>query len=381
MHYFILANKDSYITEDSPSHIILYTDSKDRNYGGDEILELKKEFANPYSTSPTNVSRILTDFDLTSLSQLIANGEIDELGYSSSGSKCYLRYYEVEGQKELNKSYTLLCAMVRQAETWEEGVGKHFDNPKTTNGVTWTDYKSGSSWEIINSGLFDSGSRTGPGGGVWFRAKNYQSTQSFHNESADININITRIVDAHMAGDTDNHGMILKYSGSYENDETPLNLKFFSKNTHTIYAPKLEVKWDDSTHSTGTLNQLTMSGEIENHIFIKGLQPTYRESEKVRFRLGCRKKYVQRTFTNSIYSSSFYVPEGSGSYSIVDVATNTDIVPFSDYTKLSCDPTSMYFDQWLNAFEPGRYYKVLFKLKYNDGQEHIIDNDEEFKVI
>ena len=51
--------------------------------------------------------------DLTSLSQLIENGEIDELGYSSSGSKCYLRYYEVEGQKELNKSYTLLCAMVR----------------------------------------------------------------------------------------------------------------------------------------------------------------------------------------------------------------------------------------------------------------------------
>ena len=129
------------------------------------------------------------------------------------------------------------------------------------------------------------------------------------------------------------------------------------------------------------LSSSNVGGEIDNHIFIKGLQPTYRESEKVRFRLGCRKKYVQRTFTNSIHSSSFYIPEGSSSYSFVDVSTNTNIVPFSDYTKLSCDSTSMYFDQWLNTFEPGRYYKVLFKLNYSDGQEVIIDNDEEFKVI
>ena len=165
----------------------------------------------------------------------------------------------------------------------------------------------------------------------------------------------------------------------------------------------MEVRWDDSTYDyTGTFgdydeefneagggfndpqiptNELTMSGEVRNHIFIKGLQPTYRESEKVRFRMGCRKKYVQKTFTESVHTSSFHIPKGSGSYSIVDVATNTSVVPFSAYTELSADKTGMYFEQWLNTFEPGRYYKVLFKLKHNDGQEIIIDNDEEFKVI
>ena len=80
-------------------------------------------------------------------------------------------------------------------------------------------------------------------------------------------------------------------------------------------------------------------------------------------------------------TSSFYIPEGSGSYSIIDVSTNTSIVPFSAYTSMSCDSTSPYFDQWLNTFEPGRHYKILFKLKYNDGQEIIYDNDEEFKVV
>jgi hypothetical protein len=126
---------------------------------------------------------------------------------------------------------------------------------------------------------------------------------------------------------------------------------------------------------------MCLSGEIKNHIFIKGLQQTYRESEKVRFRIGCRKEFVQKTFTESVLTSSFYIPEGNGYYSIVDVNTNTPKVPFSAYTSMSCDSNSMYFDQWFNTFDPGRYYKILFKLKYDDGQESIIDNDDEFKVI
>ena len=48
MHYFIFASKDSYITEDSSGQVILYPDSTDRNYGADEILELKKEFVDSY---------------------------------------------------------------------------------------------------------------------------------------------------------------------------------------------------------------------------------------------------------------------------------------------------------------------------------------------
>ena len=97
--------------------------------------------------------------------------------------------------------------------------------------------------------------------------------------------------------------------------------------------------------------------------------------------MGCRKKYVTKTFTESMLTSSFCIPKGSGSYSIVDVTTNTTVVPFGNYTSMSADSSGMYFDQWMSGFEIGRYYKVLFKLKYNDGQEVIIDNDEEFKVI
>jgi|TARA_R110002096_G_scaffold284148_1_gene478112 hypothetical protein len=371
MHYFIFASKDSYITEDSSGQVILYPDYTDRNYGADEIIELKKEFANSYSTASYNVSRMLTQFDYTDVSASIVDGTI-------TSPKYYLRYYEVEGQSESDKTYSLSSFPISQS--WEEGVGKHFDNPKTKKGVTWTDYNSGSAWSLVADTNADSGSRT-TGGGVWITGSGYEASQSFTNQSGDMEMDVTDIVNNHL-GSLPNYGFITKFSGSYEDDGTPLHLKFFSKNTHTIYAPKLEVRWNDISFSTGSLNSLTMSGEFENHIFIKGLQPTYRESEKIRFRLGCRKKYVQKTFTESVQNATgSYVPSGRGLYSIVDVATDTPRVPFSAYTSMSCDSNSMYFDQRFNTFEPGRYYKVLFKLKYDDGQEIIYDNDEEFKVI
>ena len=376
MHYFITSSKDSYITENSPSHVILFADSTKKNYGGDEILELKKEFANSYSTSSHNTSRVLIQFNYNDISSSIVNEHI-------TNPKFYLRLYEVEGQSEINKSYTLQAFPLSQS--FEEGVGKKFDNPDVKKGVTWTDYDSGSAWSLVSNTNADSGSRT-IGGGVWITGSGYEASQSFTNQSGDIEMDVTDIVNKHLGGSNSisNNGFILKFSGSLEDDVTSHNLKFFSKQTNTIYQPKLEVRWNDCSYPNPiltTLNYITMSGEIKNHIFIKGLQSSYRESEKVRFRVGCRKKYTQKTFTESMLTSSFYIPKGSGSYSIVDVGTKTALVPFSSYTSMSADTTSMYFDQWFNSFEPGRYYKILFKINYNDGQEIIIDNNEEFKIV
>ena len=47
---------------------------------------------------------------------------------------------------------------------------------------------------------------------------------------------------------------------------------------------------------------------------------------------------------------------------------------------MSCDTTSNYFIQWMNTFEPDRAYKIIYRLKYDDGQEQIVDNNFEFKV-
>ena len=79
-------------------------------------------------------------------------------------------------------------------------------------------------------------------------------------------------------------------------------------------------------------------------------------------------------------SSGSFITEGSGSYAIKDIATDEYIVPFSGYTSMSCDSEGPYFNQWLDGFYPDRVYKILLKLKYNDGQEQTFDDDFEFVV-
>ena len=77
------------------------------------------------------------------------------------------------------------------------------------------------------------------------------------------------------------------------------------------------------------------------------------ETEKIKFRVGVRKRYIQKTFSTSVQTvTGSYIAEGSGSYSILDIATGETVVPVSPYTSLSCDSTSNYFIQWLNGFYP-----------------------------
>ena len=105
MHYFIFSSKDTYIT----------TEFQKKNFGSDEILELRKIFSGSFSTSAEAASRILIQFNYSDVSSSIVDGDI-------TSPKFYLRLYEVEGQKELDKSYSISAYPISQS--WEEGVGK-----------------------------------------------------------------------------------------------------------------------------------------------------------------------------------------------------------------------------------------------------------------
>ena len=124
-----------------------------------------------------------------------------------------------------------------------------------------------------------------------------------------------------------------------------------------------------------------MSGLADNYLYMKGLREEYREGERVKFRVGARKRYIQKTFSTSVQTiSSSWFPSNSGSYAIKDVATDEFIVPFSSYTSMSLDSNGMYFNQWMDGFYPDRVYKFQLKLKYTDGQEQTFDDDFEFIV-
>jgi len=364
MHHFILPSQDSWIS--SGSNTTTDESFKNQNFGKDQILEVKKFF---YNDSFHHQSRGLVQFsgtNFTNMSQSIVNKTI-------TNPKFYLKLYEVEGNSKLSDNYTLHIQPISQS--WVEGTGKFGDNPKNILGC---------SWENRNNVINGDTTNWADNGGTILSVSS--STQTFLNESSDIEVEVTNMVNMWLSGQEENYGMLIRISASQETDETTFcNLKFFSRNTHTIYPPRLEVRWDDHApctgSNTGSLTQLTSSGLVDNHLYCKGLQEAYKENDRVRFRVGSRKKYIQKTFANSIqtYTGSF-ITEGSGSYAIKDVATNDFIIPFSDYTSIGCNTEGMYFNQWLDGFFPDRVYKILLKLKTDDKQEQIFDGNFEFIV-
>ena len=75
------------------------------------------------------------------------------------------------------------------------------------------------------------------------------------------------------------------------------HLRFFSRETNTIFPPKLEVEWDDSSFSTGSLSDTLSSTDLENlTIYFKGLRDEYKQKSKVKFRLVGRELYPTRGF-------------------------------------------------------------------------------------
>ena len=69
-----------------------------------------------------------------------------------------------------------------------------------------------------------------------------------------------------------NNGFLLKRPDSSETSSLHLGtLKFFSKETNTIYPPKLEVEWDDSVWNTGSLSPLSSTDLERLKIYFKGI--------------------------------------------------------------------------------------------------------------
>jgi hypothetical protein len=113
-----------------------------------------------------------------------------------------------------------------------------------------------------------------------------------------------------------------------------------------------------------------------------GLRKTYKETEKPRFRMAGRERYITKTVsTTKTTQKNKLIPHGSGSYSILDVETGKTLIPFGNYSLLSTDLKSNYFKLKLDGFINNRLYRVLLRLRLNDGRYRIFDEDWEFKVV
>ena len=377
MHYFIYADADATLYEGSAT--------QSRNTGLDEILEVRKDMND--SGTVINVSRALIKFDLTEISRSVVDGLIP------STAKYYLNLYDA-GSSGLTSTSQLLYANI-VSQSWTAGEGTFHDDPETTDGVSWryrvgqTDGTQWISGSNNTGGTWYSGSATG---GQYLRF----ASQSFDYNSIDMRMDVSEPVKVwiYSGSDYSNEGFIIKRSGSVGNEDSNCpegdsseygQFKFFSRDTNTIYQPKLEVAWKDFSYGTGSNTTLSGSQLDDIVFYMKGNRDVYKENSKIKFKLAGRQRYPAKTYETTpraLQINTF--PSGTLFYSVKDALTEETIIPFDQYSAVSCDSSGHYFNLWMNGLQAERYYKLLYKFVSGSGTTNEIndihDNYFTFKV-
>jgi hypothetical protein len=348
----------------------IYLQQPEQNSGRDEILEVGKL----YYGSSKEIARSLIKFNIASISSSISDENI-------SGSwQAYINL-KASNSEEIPLEYTIYANAISQS--WSMGTGTKFDNI-TSDGVSWK-YRDGiNSWQdnvIGGTAVFTPGT-TGSAnaeGGTWYTGS--EASQSYSYESDDVRMDVTNLIKLWMSGSIPNNGFIIHHGLTNEQNTLDYGvLKFFSKETGTIYEPKLEIVWDNTIFTTGSLQPVTGVAEDGYKIVLLNLKREYPKDQRIKIRVKGRDMYPSKSFgTTFEYDQVKYLPQTTY-YQLEDYITNDVIVPFGNYSKISCDSTSNYFTLDLNTLPIRRTYRIKLKI-VESGISTIIDDKLIFEIV
>ncbi len=321
----------------------LYSQYPNRNSGLDPILEVSSYL----NKGVRYKNRYLTQFSTTEIESVV-----DDLITGSFVANLKLYNANTTG---LNLDTDLYLHTV--SGSWGMGTGRYADSPQTVDGTSWNyrDYSGSIEWET-EGGDYNSSP-------IYSQSFGYRTTK-------DVKMDVTTTVHSWYSGSTVNDGFLMRLTSSVE-DSTSTSVqplfKHFSTDTHTIYPPHLEFKWDDSTFDTGSSTSDVLTSPSAFISMYNNVGTYYSESIS-RFRIAAIPKYPTRTFqTSSLYTLNYYLPENNSLYAIKDSSTNEFVIDFdSDYTKISADATSSYFDVYMDGLQPQRTYEILIKTQINN---------------
>lgn len=363
----------------------LYSEFPNMNTGLDEIIE-----ASTYVKEDAGqVSRYLIQFSTSEMNNIIntktSNGEWT----------AYLRNFNavVTG---LNLDTKLLFYPV--AGNWGMGTGKFGDDQKVGNGVSWNwvDYSGSQLWPLSSYPTYVTASWSGSltGGGNWYTGSNLgldvTQEQTFnYSDTKDINVEVKSTVEtwfSYSLNPSDgfrNDGFLIKQTDSNEfvdNINNQKTFRYFSIDTHTIYPPQLEFRWNDFVFDTGSSTNVELPA-AESFISIYNNAGVYYSQSIPRLRFAAMPKYPDVVFqTASLYTKNYYLPQSQSFYAVKDTETNEFVIDFDDdYTRISADTTSSYFDLYCSGLEPERYYTVLVKTIIG-GTTKVFDENIMFKI-
>jgi len=214
-------------------------------------------------------------------------------------------------------------------------------------------------------------------GGTSSSIGQFSSSQHFVFEVADIKMDVTNMMIAWLNSTIPNEGLILKYTDAEEKDTKNYGkLRFYGMDTNTIYSPHIDISWDDSIFSTGSLEPVTENSKV---VYVRNLNTEYKAGNIIRLDIFSREKFPTKTFDRtSDYLHLRYLPKTTY-YSIKDGETEETIIDFDEFTKVSCDENGNYFTLNTSGFGQERFFKIIIKV-VEDGKVEYFDNNSLFKI-
>lgn len=291
------------------------------NYGGDELLVLEK----PTASIGQTCSRILINFPINTIKEEL-QGKTYSVFLNLTTSEC----------KNLCRGAIIQASNIE--DSWDEGLGKEYDDPCSTLGASWL-YRTYDQDTWTTPGAFPEGSTV--------CETEYIGEKTFR-------LDVTDLFDA---PDSTN-GIILKFGD--ETVKLGTRISFYSSQTHTVYRPCLEIQVQDQEY--------TDEGLISGSFIVSpsNLKSEYRWCTSCNICLDVLPAYPKRIYkTSSLYSTGYHLPQESY-WKLEDEYAGDTVIPYSDGTLISSTETGSFFNLNMQYLEPERYYRLVCKAKVSD---------------
>ena len=223
--------KDGSIAKQGPS----------ANFGANEILEIANR-VNPEEWHEHFIKRLLIQFELSALTAAIANTTIKD--FSDSTVTATLKMFNAYNATKNAEGFNINIYPVLSA--WDEGAGSMPETSPLSGYANWYDRRLGYAWN--NQGLAASGSNGSFTASTDVDLPASGQSSRFETGWENLSIDIKSTVSAWVDGVTANNGLLLRFDETTESvTGHDVGVKmFFGKSTNTVYAPYIEIGYDDS---------------------------------------------------------------------------------------------------------------------------------------
>ena len=196
------------------------------NMGQADVSEIYSIYGRA-TTSSAELSRIITQFDVASITSDRTAGVIPASGSMSF----YLRLYNAETSKTVPRDFNLVVSAI--SRSWVEGDGLDLENYKDIGKSNWISASTTTAWTTE--------------GGDYHASPTFE--QTFDTGLEDLDLDVTSLVEQWIAGSKTNYGFGIQLTSSQETATTSYYTKrFFARGTQYFFKkPVIEARWNSST--------------------------------------------------------------------------------------------------------------------------------------